>query len=166
MNGCVAEHTIVIGWGNDLRGDDGAGRRVADALDAAARPGIEALSLHQLTPELAHTLAAYARVIFVDAVTPAEQIHGARCTEIFAPAAMDTRPSLMGHASTPEGLLAMARDLYGATPRAWVIGIPARRFGLGAALSAATQAGIREALMHIEHLCRVTVAEPELACCN
>jgi len=49
-----AARVLVIGYGNTLRGDDGLGQRAAEALAQRALPdGVEVLSCHQLTIELA-----------------------------------------------------------------------------------------------------------------
>ena len=58
--------TLVIGYGNMLRCDDGAGPQAADRI-AATYPHIDCLSLTELTPELAETVSHYDRVLFVDA---------------------------------------------------------------------------------------------------
>ena len=42
---------IVIGIGNELRGDDGIGPRVVDAIPVRAE--LETMTVHQLVPELA-----------------------------------------------------------------------------------------------------------------
>ena len=53
---------VVIGYGNELRGDDGAGPRVARAVAAHNLPGVQIITAHQLTPEMADGLAE-ARVV-------------------------------------------------------------------------------------------------------
>src|SRR5690242_2835552 len=58
---------VVIGYGNDIRGDDAAGPLAARAVAAWGAPGVRALAAHQLTPELAEALAAAELAIFVDA---------------------------------------------------------------------------------------------------
>ena len=59
---------LVIGYGNTLRSDDGAGQRVAEKIGQWELPGVGALAVHQLTPELAENIAQADAVIFVDAV--------------------------------------------------------------------------------------------------
>lgn len=61
---------LVIGYGNELRGDDGVGPKVAEAVEAWKLAGVSVLALRQLTPELAADLAVVRRVIFVDAALP------------------------------------------------------------------------------------------------
>jgi len=58
---------LIIGYGNTLRGDDGAGPRVAEVVAGWSLPNVRAISAAQLTPELAEALAGAEVVIFVDA---------------------------------------------------------------------------------------------------
>src|SRR5262249_51109422 len=58
---------LVIGYGNELRGDDGVGPAAARAVAAWAEPCVQAIATHQLTPELADAIAGAEEVVFVDA---------------------------------------------------------------------------------------------------
>ena len=49
--------TLVIGYGNELRGDDAVGPLVARTAESWQRPGLRALAVQQLTPELAEDIA-------------------------------------------------------------------------------------------------------------
>lgn len=139
--------TLVIGWGNDLLGDDAAGRCVAREVAARNRPDVEALDVHQLTPELALYIAKAKTVIFVDADAAAEQ-DAIRMERIFPAHTADRAAA--GHTGRPEDLLAMAESLYGMRPEAWLIAVPARSFEPGEALSGITRTGIRDAVDAIE----------------
>jgi hydrogenase maturation protease len=59
--------TLVIGFGNTLRSDDGVGPRVASVVAGWGLPGVVAIAVHQLGPELAEPLAEAGRAFFVDA---------------------------------------------------------------------------------------------------
>ena len=48
---------LVIGYGNELRGDDGAGIMVARRIAENPPPGVRSIVARQLTPELADELA-------------------------------------------------------------------------------------------------------------
>ena len=58
--------TLIVGYGNDLRSDDGAGVIVARKV-AVLWPQARVIVVHQLTPELAEDIAMAGKVIFVDA---------------------------------------------------------------------------------------------------
>lgn len=135
---------LVIGYGNSLRSDDGAGLRVAEAVAAWGLPGVRSLAVHQLTPELAECLADAGRVLFVDARLAAEG------TDI-AVLPVEPSPSTIpaGHISDPRSLLALTRWLLGCSPRAWLLTIPGVAFEIGEEMSATATAGVGLALVRI-----------------
>jgi hydrogenase maturation protease len=116
----AAREILVIGYGNTLRGDDGAGPAVIEKLSALLPPcchrRVELISHTQLTPELSAEIALFKRVVFVDAsmTLPPGRITISRVHEE-APSAM-----LFGHHFTPGKVLAMAQCNFGACPDAWV----------------------------------------------
>ena len=132
---------LVIGYGNDLRGDDAAGPRAAAQIDAWALPGVEARALHQLTPELAEPLAVAERAIFLDA-RPVSTGTDVRVRRL-QPSTPTTR---LAHTCDPQGLLALARTAFGRWPEAWWITLPATDFSFGAPLSPLAERGIAAAL--------------------
>jgi Ni,Fe-hydrogenase maturation factor len=61
---------LVIGYGDPLRGDDGAGRLVVEELETSLRNTsyadyVEMTAFHQLTSALAETVSRFQSVIFV-----------------------------------------------------------------------------------------------------
>jgi hydrogenase maturation protease len=139
--------TLVIGYGNDLRGDDAAGRLVAARVQAWRLPGVRVLDLHQLTPDVAGALTGVSRVLFVDAhpaaLSPDLQVR---------PPAPAASPTSLGHAGSPAAVLAWAAVAGEAPAEACWITIPAETFDLGAPLSPRTARGIEEALTAIHSL--------------
>jgi hydrogenase maturation protease len=138
---------LVIGYGNDLRGDDAAGQRAAARVAAWALPGVEVRTLHQLTPELAAPLAEADRAIFLDAHPVASGAH-VRVRRLRGV----TSPVNFAHACEPHGLLDLSQRVFGRMPDAWWVTIPAVDFAFGAPLSARTEAGIAEALAAVRRL--------------
>jgi hydrogenase maturation protease len=132
---------LVIGYGNTLRSDDGAGVRVAEAIAACHPPGVTALAVHQLTPEIAERLAGAERAVFVDA-------RWAEAGRDIAISPLEPSSSIRpaGHTSDPRSLLALARSLYGEAPRAWLITVPAVDFSLGEDLSPTASHGVELAI--------------------
>lgn len=135
MNAAATRPTLVIGWGNVLRGDDGVGRQVAERVRAAHPPGVRVMSLHQPVPELAADMAAVDRVVLLDASMTADRVTARRVVP-----GNPAGSGALGHALTPEGLAGLTLALYQARPEIWAIPIPARWFGMGDPLSAATAA--------------------------
>ena len=130
---------LIIGYGSTLRGDDGVGQEVALAAGRWELDGVAALAVHQLTPELAATLAGCDEAIFVDA-----------SCEVEAPTLTEVAPrrseGASGHSCDPAGLLALAEALYGRCPRARLLAVPASCFDLGAPFSPLAEAGVAAAL--------------------
>ena len=131
----VASHAtrLIIGYGNDLRSDDGAGIRAATMIAARDLPA-RVITCQQLTPELVDDIAAAAQVVFIDAYAADEC--GARLRiERIGDGDMSRA---QGHRSDPASLLDLARWLNGRVPEAWVVGIPAYCFDAGEVISRAT----------------------------
>jgi len=140
---------LVIGYGNTLRGDDGAGQRVAEAAAQLNLAGVRVLACAQLTPELAESIAGARAVVFVDAAV--EQPRCVRLRRIRAARV----PGIATHTTRPQTLLALARTVYGRTPRAWLLTIPAENLDLGETLSATAQNGVRRAIEVVQELARI-----------
>jgi hydrogenase maturation protease len=147
MSAPAEPRALVVGYGSDLRGDDAAGRYVAEALERRAPPGVRVRSVHQLLPELTPELAGARLVIFVDAQLPGagERVGLAR---------LGIGGPWLGHSASPGWLLEQAERLYGARPEAWLVSIPAAQDELGAGLSDLSRRGAAEALRHIRRLLR------------
>ncbi|HLH52972.1 MAG TPA: hydrogenase maturation protease [Verrucomicrobiae bacterium] len=137
---------LVIGFGNTLRADDGAGPLVADAIQALNLAGVSAISCGLLTPELAEPLSRARLAIFVDAALDAA--FQVRLEEI-EPAAS---AQILAHSADARTLLALARDVFGHVPSSWLLTIPARNVGIGDNLSAATSSGVREAVERVKRI--------------
>ncbi len=153
---------LLIGYGNDLRGDDAAGRLVAQRVRAYDAVAVEVHSVHQLTPECAEIVAKAGRVVFVDAYVAAEG-DPARAAHI----ARDAPGARLDHVGSPESLLALADCVYGRRPDAWLVTVPAVSFAYGAAPSDTTRAGIADAVdLALALLTRplATVEEVATAC--
>jgi hydrogenase maturation protease len=135
---------LVIGYGNELRGDDGVGPRVARAVAGWHLPHVRALAMHQLTPELAEGVARAAAVVFVDACPGSDR--GALRTETLQP---EPGASPMGHVSDPRWLLALARDLYGRVPEALLVTVRADNLDYSLGLSPRAERGLVKALRYL-----------------
>ncbi len=134
--------TLVIGYGNTLRGDDGVGFRVAEQL-AGVGDQVQAIAVHQLTPELSAEVADAETVWFVDA-----WVGGS--TPTVTPLAIASAPPAMDHGWQPESLLHLAKVLYGAAPVAYHLLIPAQQFDYGETLSEAARSGVDWAIQTIQ----------------
>ena len=130
---------LVIGFGSTLRGDDGAGPAAAELL---REQGLDALAVHQLTPELAERIAA-ARVVFfldADAGLPAGEVSVVRLAE--SDAAIE-------HVASPAALLRLAHQVYAAAPEAWLIAMGGASFEIGEELSDAARRAVGRAVAEV-----------------
>jgi len=119
---------LVIGIGNPTRGDDAVGPAVAEAVTLRWPGRARVLDVHQLTPELVQSVAEAGRVVFVDADTAATKVMAVKIRPVVpcAPAS---------HRLDPEGLLALADQLFAASPDAWLVSVPAMHLEFGIGLS-------------------------------
>ncbi len=148
MSSQTAGDILVIGYGNELRGDDAIGLRVAEAVAAWELPGVRALAVHQLTPELSEAIAAARQVIFVDATTE-PTVHEVQVRPLDAPAVGPGG----SHRSDPRGLLALTQALFGQAPPAWLLVVPTADFAYGAPLSPLARRGLEGALVLLRKFC-------------
>ena len=149
---------VVIGYGNDLRCDDGIGQRVAKRLNLA---NVTSLAVHQLTPELAETLKTADLAIFVDACLSLEALENRLSNspeDNFENLNVQVRwlkpdnKIITGHTANPESLLALTQAIYGYYPPTWLVTVPGVNFELGENLSVIGERGVTSALEKITQI--------------
>lgn len=145
---------LVVGYGNPLREDEGAGWWVGQALKERWASGDGRVGvLVDVQPQLdwAADLAEAEVAVFVDAepVTLNASDAGMRWRAL-SPA--DSVGLLDGHAPGPADLLRLARLLYGRAPKAHLLSIPAQRFGYGEELSSVTRTGVDAAIARLARM--------------
>ncbi|HEY9703628.1 MAG TPA: hydrogenase maturation protease [Allocoleopsis sp.] len=139
---------LLIGYGNDLRSDDGVGQKIAHTVHHWNVPHLTTLAVHQLTPELAAGLAEVDFAIFVDANYQETSEVKVDKVEINHNIMTST------HHSDPESLLSLAENLYHHHPETWLVKIPAVNFEIGENLSSVTENAMNDALEEIDFLIR------------
>lgn len=118
--------TLVIGYGNPIRGDDGLGWYIAQRLAQAKSPrDLDVLALHQLTPELADDLSHARLAIFMDACC--DVAPGLLSCRLLKPNPPQSRVTT--HHLDPRGLLSFTRDVYGTSPDAILLSVGGESFG-------------------------------------
>jgi hydrogenase maturation protease len=141
-------NTLVIGYGNDLRSDDGAGRVVADRVERLDLPGVAVRSVSQLVPELALEIAEADAVIFVDASIDAVE------TTAVPVSPTPAIPSATTHYADPATLLAMSANIGPVPAEAYLVSIPVTNLDLGFDLSPTTEQGVELAVDLVVNLIR------------
>jgi len=126
----------VIGYGNLLRRDDGAGPALAEMVEKRfGQNKLKVIVTHQLVPELAEELAGkeVTAVLFIDAGTNSDNEH--EQVTIRPVAAWSSSPSL-SHYFSPVDLLAYTELLRGTPLPAWQLTIHGSDFSYGEKLTA------------------------------
>jgi hydrogenase maturation protease len=159
--------TLVIGYGNVHRADDGVAHHVVKALRrylgqealAEDQTGLETLGaeidsilLTQLVPELIDTLVDYDQVIFVDAHVRddvPDLYHEMVQSEYVI--------SAFTHHMTPAMLLALLKAIHHREPAGHIVSIRGRDFDFHDTLSSATRVFVKPAVNQILRV--VTLAQ-------
>jgi hydrogenase maturation protease len=131
---------LVLGVGNTLRSDDGAGVRAAEQI-GVRRPHIDVETAHQLMPDHAERFRHYRRVMIMDASVRAQEATISRLE------AGEQSSSIHSHESSPADLLMLCQSLYGEAPEEIVlVEIPVSTFAFGETLSPLTAQGVARAV--------------------
>lgn len=151
--------TLIVGFGNIDRGDDGVayevintlrrrqGREPLDEEDTGLETlgaRVDSVFLSQLTPDLMEILSGYDRVAFVDAHVY-EDINDLQVVPLLP----EYTPSILTHHLTPGMLLALVKAVYGHEPLGRLISIRGYDFDFNRGLSAGTRALAERAVDHL-----------------
>jgi hydrogenase maturation protease len=147
--------TLLIGYGNPDREDDGVAWHILRAL--TIKMGLPAPDSYenefpqntqvdfsfylQLTPEMAEEITAYDNVCFVDAHT-GNIPEPVRLIDVKS----DFQRSPFTHHLTPQSLISICETLYGKKPDAALISIRGYRFQFSRQLSEETQVLVPQAV--------------------
>ena len=151
---------LIIGYGNELCGDDAVGPWVATAVAEWKLPMVKSLAVSQLTPDLTTELMKTNYVMFVDACGRKD----IRTVQIDPIVTYDHQPDSMAfaaHSYDPLALLNLTQRLYHRRPQAWLLQIPIESCDLGGGLSAKAYQGCDRALRSIEQFL-ITYRQPYL----
>jgi hydrogenase maturation protease len=136
-----AQRVLVLAFGNPGRRDDGLGPALAAALEALHLPAVRIDVDYQLTIEDAAAIAAHDVVVFIDA-----DCRGATPFS-WRRVAPSASASFSSHSISPHGVLGLAQELFGAAPRAYLLGIRGYEFNeFGEGLSAPARHNLAAAL--------------------
>jgi hydrogenase maturation protease len=156
------ERTLIAGFGNVYRRDDGVGRAVVNVVrEDLGRPAldlqddgfddlghqVDTVILHQIVPELAETLTDYDRVIFVDAHVESlpQPIHEVELE-------VTLRIPFVAHQFHPSTVLALAQQIHGHAPQGILLSVRGHDFDFGEGLSPQTARLVPDAVRRIHEL--------------
>lgn len=121
MTKVKSRKVLLIGFGNPARGDDGLGPAVAKEIERlAGGVAVENLTVdadYQLSVEDSAAVAEHDTVIFVDA-----SVNG-REPFSFTKLQPKRQESFSSHSVSPEAVLGLARDLFGAETEAYMLAV-------------------------------------------
>ena len=149
MTGKEQTGTLVIGFGNPGRCDDGLGPALVERLSDLNLPGVTVDADYQLTVEDAHAVASHAVTVFADAdVAGPEPFR-------FTPVKAGSVSGFSSHSVEPPEVVALAECLFGARVRAYALGIRGYEFNtFGEKLSERALINLEAALAFLEKTIR------------
>lgn len=158
--------TLIVGYGNRDREDDGAGwhmlQQLANALNLTAPtlPGDETITmdgqlkliyLYQLLPEMAEDVSDYDRIFFLDAHN-SNQLPELVVEPIFP----KNSHSAFTHHLTPEDLLSITQTIGKSVPEAWLISVRGHSFRFAHELSLETAASVQSGTEQVMNMLNTT----------
>jgi len=152
----------VVGFGNELRGDDGLGPAVARALrenGSDRRAQVDVVDLPQLDISLVPRLAMVELAVFVDARD--DQRDELVIRDRILPSGAPQTPAFSSHTLGIGQLLRAALDWYGSAPDCYLVAPKGYEFSIGDRLSSRAEGAVRAAVIEVEALVRGRVGESE-----
>src|SRR5208283_6166724 len=141
--------TLIIGYGNQNRRDDGVGWFILEQLAALKLPGVELETSHQLEIEASETISRFDAVIFVDAAIPEapEPVQRSVVTPNF-------QSHSVAHYLAPADVLSLCKTLYHREPKAVLFSIRGRDFNFGTTLTPEVEQAACEVVKQIVEIIR------------
>jgi len=138
---------LLIGFGNPGRLDDGLGPALAEAVEKLNLPDVTVDADYQLTVEDAAQVAQYETVIFADAAVEGKEPFS------FSRVEPESEMSFSSHSVEPRAVMGMARDLFQARTRGYILGIRGYRFNeFGQGISAQAGKNLEEAVKFVSDI--------------
>lgn len=132
--------TLVIGYGNTLRGDDGAGPHAAERI-ATLYPSVDCIACIELGPDLAEAISRYNRIVFVDASVETKHLRW----NMLQPRIKSASCRPQSHALSAQVLVELSIEVYNHRPRfIELVEIPACDFDFGEELSPITAVNVEK----------------------
>ena len=155
----MSRRTLVLGYGNPGRRDDGLGPACARTIAEQDLPAVQAETRYQLQIEDAARIADFDTVVFVDADRAGPDPFRLSRIGPRASAAFTT------HSLAPEAVLALAEAHFGWRATAYLLAIRGEDFdGFGEVLSPRAVRNLRRAAACLTDLLRVPAQSEPTTC--
>ncbi len=143
--------TLLIGYGNSTRSDDGVGIEVAEAIGRLNLSHVETRTSQQLHVDLLEDFHDFQRIYLVDVALASKEVEIVR---------VNTQASGMtsSHHLSADLLLVLARAIGYKIPEIYVCRIPGEDFSFGNKLSALARAGAADAQKKLTRLLEASEA--------
>lgn len=145
---------LIIGCGDELRGDGAVGSLVAMTVDSWQLESANAIVVRWFSPELILRLAQTDYVIFIE---PCPEENCARTVQI-QPVIPNRHAAEITYTEperySPQMLMSLTCRVYGNCPRAWSFKIPTERSRYGERLSSTAKTGVDRAIRTIAQFLR------------
>lgn len=138
--------TLLIGYGNAVRGDDGAGAHIVREIEKTKLPGVSVRIVHQLQVELIEDFSGFDRIIFVDARNEGPEVS---LEKIQFP---KTCVITSSHHAGPELLGNLAKKIYGFESELFLCSIRGENFDFKKELSPDALTRAKAAITQIREL--------------
>ncbi|MBK7097050.1 MAG: hydrogenase maturation protease [Sphingobacteriales bacterium] len=136
---------LIIGIGNEGRGDDGLGWRFAEKMEAVFSDVFDVEYRYQLQVEDAELVSQYDFVVFADATV-----------EIFdkgfefSPCKLTGEYFFSSHTQSPEAVMYLSKRLYKKLPEAFIMRICGNEWEMGIGLSLQASKSLEKAIAYFE----------------
>ncbi len=113
---------VIIGYGNELRGEDAFGLDVIKELQKLSLKDTKLISAHQLTPEMTLELQEVDEIIFIDSCHDEKNNYSLACSLI-------EQSSLnLSHHISPKTIIYMLKNLYAKNPDFYIYSMMSSSF--------------------------------------
>ncbi len=143
--------TLIYGYGNPGRQDDGLGVLLSEAIEKWAQENhypIETDSNYQLSLEDAEKIAHYERVIFADASQEAD-LNQFKCSPLLPSFQVD----FSMHAISPAFILHLCDDVFQHKPEAYLLHIRGYEWEFMKEMTSAALENLEQAIAYVKELC-------------
>lgn len=113
---------VVMGYGNELRGEDAFGLEVIKELQKLSIKDTKLISAHQLTPEMVLELLDAQEIIFIDTCYDKENHYALTCS-------LTEQNNLnLSHHISPKMIIYMLKNLYAKEPKFFIYSMMSESF--------------------------------------
>ena len=137
-------HVLVIGVGNELRGDDGAGLFIARSIAALELPGVTVMEHSGEGAGLVELIRSAEHVVIVDAVQAGGEPGWIHRIDAHTESVPTNFFNYSTHAFSVAEAVEMCRALDRLPPRLVIYGVEGAQFDAGAGLSPEVESAIAE----------------------